>query len=357
MAHSFIEECKNFPENRYYIVLGEMLSKLVDRDTYPDNFSFYSLGYRPASRIFSLKSHSSDLQTLESDINPDVVFTTSGPAYWRPRAPHLAGYNLPHYIYRDSPFFSELSFYKRVKWDLKGALIKYFFNKEADAYVVQTGDVNERLKELLGVEEVYTVSNTFSQYYRDPIKVADKLPERSSSEFRLLTLSAWYPHKNLEIIPEVIEVMSEKLKKEVRFVLTLPEEDFTNYFPERYRDNIVNVCPVRPEEGPSLYRECDAMFLPTLLECFSASYAEAMAMGKPIITSDLGFAHSVCGEAALYADPMNPRDIAEKIKMLFESPALQQKMIIAGKRRKSEFLNARERAQRYLEICQELINE
>lgn len=355
VAQSFIEECRNFSDHRYHVVLGEMLSELVDRDTYPDNFSFYTLGYRPATRIFSLKSHSKDLKKLEADIKPDAVFTTSGPAYWRPEALHLVGYNLPHYIYRDSPFFSRISFPERVQWDLKGALIKYFFKRDADAFVVQTEDVNERLRKLLGTGEVYTVSNTFSQYYRDPLEVADKLPRRSNDEFRLLTLSAWYPHKNLEIIPKVIDVLPGKLKEKVRFILTLPDEDFEKHFPGRYHRNIVNIGPVKPEEGPSLYRECDAMFLPTLLECFSASYAEAMVMEKPVLTSDLGFAHTICGQAALYAEPMNPEDYAEKIHRLKEDNRLREEMIQAGRMQKKKFLTANERAERYLEICQTLI--
>ena len=355
VARSFIEECRSFNDHQYHIVLGEMLSDLIDQEIYPDNFSFYSLGYRPATRVFSFKSQSKDFKRLEADIRPDVVFTTTGPAYWKPEVPHLVSYNLPHYIYRDSPFFSKISFKQRLKWDLKGALIKFFLKRDADAFVVQTDDVNERLRKLLHVDQVYTVSNTYSDYYRNPKVVANKLLPPEKDEFRLLTLSAWYSHKNLDIIPKVVEELPVKLKKKVRFILTLPDEDFEKHFPGRFHHNIINIGPVKPEEGPSLYQECDVLFLPTLLECFSASYAEAMAMEKPIITSDLGFAHTVCGDAALYADPMDPSDIANKIEMLVDNPSLKEEMINTGRERKIQFLNANERARRYLEICQELV--
>ena len=84
-------------------------------------------------------------------------------------------------------------------------------------------------------------------------------------------------------------------------------------------DTIINVGPIRIEEAPSLYKECDAMFLPTLLECFSASYVESMKMEKPILTSDMGFAWTVCNNAAIYFDPMDANDIAAKIIELFNS--------------------------------------
>jgi glycosyltransferase involved in cell wall biosynthesis len=268
----------------------------------------------------------------------------------------LAGYNLPHYIYRDSPFFTKLPLYKKAKWDAKGMIIKHFFRNDADAYVVQTSDVNNRLKKLLGIENVFTVPNTINHYYKNPNKIANKLPPRSEEEFRLLTFSAWYLHKNLEIIPLVIEALPPNLRENIRFILTLPDEIFKSKFPKKYQPYIVNVGPVEPAEGPSLYMECDALFLPTLLECFSASYVEAMAMGKPIITSDLGFARAVCKEDALFADPMEPKDIASTIKILKENKALQKELVKKGFTQLKCFPSAKERADQYLNICANLTN-
>ena len=180
VAKSFLEECRNHPEHTYHVVLGDMLDRLIDRNTFPDNFYFYSIGFRPATRVLHYKSRNRFFKKLEADIEPDVVFTTSGPAYWRPKAPHLAGYNLPHYIYRDSPYFEKISPFKRLKWDLKGRFISYFFKHDADAYVVQTDDVNQRLRRWLGTESVYTVTNTCSEDYRNPKSVNDKLPSQKA---------------------------------------------------------------------------------------------------------------------------------------------------------------------------------
>ena len=70
------------------------------------------------------------------------------------------------------------------------------------------------------------------------------------------------------------------------------------------------------ENCPKLYNQADAMFLPTLLETFSASYPEAMKMERPILTSDLDFAKDICGDAALYFNPLDSYDIANKIKTI-----------------------------------------
>ncbi len=354
VAKSFLDECKQFKENEYHVVLGTSMAGTIATASFPENFTFYTINFRPATRVFSLKSTSSFLKEIEFKSKPDVVFTTSGPAYWRPIAPHVVGYNLPHYVYPDSPFWSTLSLTKRVKWKFKQQVIRHFFKNDADNYVVQTDDINIRLRKFLQTNNVDTVSNTCNGYYFHPHPTPAKLPEKEEHEFRLLTLSAWYPHKHLNIIPDVIEMLDDDLKRRIRFVLTLPEDDFKAHFPTRYRRNIVNVKPVKIEEGPALYQECDALFLPTLLECFSASYAEAMAMEKPILTSDLGFARTVCQDAALYFDPMNPADIAQTITSLVQSGKSQKALVEKGKKRLTSFGSARSRAEQYLRICKKI---
>jgi glycosyltransferase involved in cell wall biosynthesis len=124
---------------------------------------------------------------------------------------------------------------------------------------------------------------------------------------------------------------------------------------DKYEGQLINTGQVKVEEGASLYQECDAMFLPTLLECFSASYAEAMKLQKPIITSDMGFAHTVCKEAALYVNPMDANDIALKLIELSTSHKLQQDLVTKGVKRLEVFGSSQDRAKRYLEICEALI--
>ncbi|MBK8486686.1 MAG: glycosyltransferase [Bacteroidetes bacterium] len=356
VAKSLIEEFKNFAENDYHIVLGVMLSEIIEIKSLGENFHFYNIGYRPASSISTFRKAQKYLNALEQKINPDVVITTSGPAYWNSKKPHIIGYNLPHYIYFDSPFFKIISASEKLKWRFKGLLINYFFKRDADVLVVQTEDIKHRLAKKWPYKKVTAVSNTYSASYDNPVIGNKKLPERKNDEFRLLTLSAWYKHKNLSIIIKLIDVMPPALLNRIRFVVTLPPSEFDLHFPKSYQSFILNVGPVSPVDGASLYAECDAMFLPTLLECFSASYAEAMAMKKPILTSDLGFAHTVCDEAALYFDPMNPQSIINAIASLIDNTKLKNTLIANGVRRLNYFGTAKQRAEQYLSICKEAIH-
>ncbi|GAB2680583.1 hypothetical protein GCM10027036_38760 [Flavihumibacter cheonanensis] len=350
VALSFLNECKNIGGNNYHVILGITIQKLIDKSSFPSNFYFYPISFRPATKVFSLSSHNQFFKNLEDEVKPDVVFTTSGPSYWRPKAPHLVGFNLAHHIYPDSPYFKKINLYRKLRWRVKKMLAVYFFKRDADAYVVQTEDVNVRLKALLNKSSIYTVSNTISNFYINPIIKNNCLPSKVSGEFRFLLLSAWYPHKNFEILKHIVRLLPYSYKSRVRFILTLPEEIFQQKFDKTFSDNIINVGPVNVEDGASLYTECDAIFLPTLLECFSATYAEAMVMEKPIITSDMGFAHTVCGDAALYFNPESPEEASQTICMLLDSTSLQKDLINKGKERLKIFGTAKERAEIYLNI-------
>lgn len=356
VAKSFIEECKAFPY-QFTVVLGQALSQLIDTTDFPHNFKFYKIDYRPATRVFSVKDQAAFLKKVEEETKPDVVFTTSGPAYWRPKAPHLMGYNLPHYIYPDSPFFQLLSKKQQLKWKLKGALIKYYTKRDADAYVVQTDDVKQRLKKWIHASKVTTVTNTYGNQYNAPEQKENILPKNKSGEFRLLLLSGYYQHKNIELINGIVPILKHKKHSNIKFILSLPEEEFERTIAAQAKSMVKNVGPQKPQDCPQLYRECEAVFLPTLLECFSATYAEAMKMKVPIITTDLGFAHSICEKAALYFKPLDAKDAADKILKLEQNKELQQEMIANGEQGLKKFNTAEERAKKYLEICQKILKE
>jgi glycosyltransferase involved in cell wall biosynthesis len=357
VALSFLAECKKIEGHDYHVFLSPNVGKSVEQSSFPPNFHFHQMAQRPSSRVFSLKPMSRLFSELERSIKPDCVFTTSGPSYWRPKAPHLIGYNLPHYIYRDSPFWQRVGFRERLQFNLKEILIRWFFRRDADAYVVQTDDVNQRLQAFLDKSDVHTVSNTCSAAYYDSHRCAPKLPKSQGGEFRALTLSALYTHKNLEIIRAVVDEFRRRGRPSSRFVLTIQQADYDSVFGENYIDEVVTVGPVPPSECPSLYEECDAMFLPTLLECFSASYPEAMIMRKPILTSALGFAQTVCQDAALYFDPLSAIEIVDQLERLMDSEKLKNDLIERGEQRVKTFNDAHQRAKAFLSICEGLMSK
>ena len=56
------------------------------------------------------------------------------------------------------------------------------------------------------------------------------------------------------------------------------------------------------------------------------------SLDKTILTSDRGFARSVCGEAAYYFDPLNEYSIFLKIEEMLNDKITKQKKILLGKK-------------------------
>lgn len=355
VANSFINECKIYPENEYHILLCDNIYYQLDIENFGSNFYFYKLESRPVTGLITFFKSLSYFNRLENRIKPDVVISTGDHGYWNPKAWLVVGYNIPHHVYRDTPYFDSLPLRKKLYWSLRKKF-DLFFYRRADALIVQTDDVNNRLSALIPDKPIFTVSNTVNSYYLNYKKRKINLPQKQVGEIRFLTMSANYKHKNLEIIKEVIPALTGMGVENFKFILTLPKTAFEDFKDGEVYPHIVNLGPVPIKDGPSLYEECDFMFLPSLLECFSASYAEAMAMEKPILTSNLPFAKTVCKDAAVYFDPMNPVEIASKIRNLIKNPVIQDELVQKGKAIFKHLNTPEERAKRFLEICEDQIN-
>jgi glycosyltransferase involved in cell wall biosynthesis len=348
VALSFIYECIHFSENEYHVWVGQGVAKSLDTKLFPKNFHFYFFDFGEIN-LKSIRNIQNTLAPIENKIKPNIIIATTGPSYFKSVAPQIIGFNLPLYIYPESPFLKEINWKRKVfSWIMK-KVHYFYFKRDAIAYVVQTEDVALRVKKALKTDKVYTVTNTASNYYKSWKKYENKLPQKEQGVFRFLCISSYYPHKNLELINEVVDVLEGLGHANIEFVLTLKYPDFKAKFKQSTK--IINAGPIPPEACPSLYNECDALFLPTLAECFSASYPEAMIMEKPIITTNLGFAKSICGNAALYFKPKDALSAAQAIIVLAEDEKLQKKLIEQGKNQLKEFDSPKERARKFLDLC------
>lgn len=360
VALSFINECRRFNQYEYGVIIGPSIRDILDIKSFSNNFRFFIIEYRPAERLFGFKRPDYDLKKIENEFRPDIVFTTSGPSYWRPNSPHLMGFNLPHYIYPDSPYFTKLLTPKRrMYWWLKSKFIKYYTVGFADAYVVQTDDVNFRLKKWIRSNNIFTVSNTISEYYLFSNKSQSEFEGSSKAEnkkFRILILSSYYKHKNLEIVNRIIFLMKKNNLCNFEFVFTLSSEELHKFISDENRSYVINVGHIHPKDCPALYKSSDILFLPTLLECFSANYVEAMSMGLPILTTNLGFAKTICGESALYFEPLDAKDALEKILDLYHNIDLREKLVFKGYEEIHRFGSSHLRAKRILSICSDMIS-
>jgi glycosyltransferase involved in cell wall biosynthesis len=161
---------------------------------------------------------------------------------------------------------------------------------------------------------------------------------RHRDRFRLICLTRYYAHKNLECIVEAFRVHRQELQGTVVYLTISAEQGIQARRLLRtierlgLTEQIVNLGPVAQEEIPLYFRNCHAMLFPTILESFSTTYLEAMFCRLPILTSHLDFAREVCGNAALYFDPWSSRSMADAIARARRQPKLLDELADAGRR-------------------------
>ena len=309
----------------------------------------------PASSLVldDLPSHSASARrqvlAREGEVQPDCVFTFSGPAYVRFRSFHLMGCSNPWVTHSTLMAYRSL-FPKGWADNIARNLYRAYWFTQADAWVVQTETARQGLHNRLRrpLDRITVISNTCGEHYLTQ-RGRRPFPE-PGQPVRLLSFAAPYRQKNQDLIPQVIlELARLRPGLDFKFILTLPPDHYVGRevlgLARRLgvEDRIENLGPVPVARGPELYRSCDICFLPTLLETFSANYPEAMAMGLPIVTTDLGFAHDVCGDAAVYFRPRDARSAAEAIVRLLEDRALWERLVDRGKTVLSRFPTSEER--------------
>jgi O-antigen biosynthesis alpha-1,3-rhamnosyltransferase len=86
-----------------------------------------------------------------------------------------------------------------------------------------------------------------------------------------------------------------------------------------------------------LYQAASALLFPSLEEGFGFPMLEAMSYGLPVVTSRTSALPEVGGDAALYADPRDPDEIASKAASAVEHSELRQSLIQRGLVRASQF--------------------
>jgi glycosyltransferase involved in cell wall biosynthesis len=102
----------------------------------------------------------------------------------------------------------------------------------------------------------------------------------------------------------------------------------------------------------------DIYVLPSLFEGFPRSILEAMALGKPVVATDIGGSREAVGHgvSGLIVPPKDSQALAEAIHRLVGAPLLRKSMGEAGRRMVDERFNARVNAEAHEAVYRELLH-
>jgi glycosyltransferase involved in cell wall biosynthesis len=166
-----------------------------------------------------------------------------------------------------------------------------------------------------------------------PLNVPAVAPEQPPKKFIMYTGSA-FPHKNLERLVSAFcllkeqhedlslmlvgkrEYHSKQLEKWAKKQPCHSDIHFTGFIPD--------------EELKWYYENALAYVFPSLSEGFGLPSLEAMVHGCPVVSSNSTCLPEVNGDAAVYFNPLDIQDMAEKIDQVIADKALRTKLVTKG---------------------------
>ena len=134
-----------------------------------------------------------------------------------------------------------------------------------------------------------------------------------------------YPHKNIKVVIDALKSLPD-----IKLKIIGARDYFLNKFKEQYKNNpqIEFLGYVPDNEFQKLYSNALCLVHPSLMEGFSLTGLEAMALNCPVISSNLSCLPEIYGDSVLYFDPHNPQDLSQKLKSL--TPNIRQDLIKKG---------------------------
>jgi glycosyltransferase involved in cell wall biosynthesis len=96
------------------------------------------------------------------------------------------------------------------------------------------------------------------------------------------------------------------------------------------KDKVILTDYISDEDLPLLYKLAKIFCFPSFAEGFGLPPVEAMASGVPVVVSKSTCLPEICGDAAIYIDPHDPKDIAYKINALLSDEEMSNNLIKKG---------------------------
>jgi len=162
---------------------------------------------------------------------------------------------------------------------------------------------------------------------------------------RLLHVSHYADHKNIGVMLRALEMLCETGLSDVvltttadisdaRYVISCcRNQDLATLAQPQIQARVRAVGDIPHERLPAMYWEHDIFIFPSLAESYGHPLVEAMASGVPVVAADLPYAREVCGEAALYFDPLSPTALADQLRRVIEETVLRDQLRRRGLQR------------------------
>ena len=239
-----------------------------------------------------------------------------------------------------APFDSEMIKKQNVYYQLKFNILKLLTNlsiKKARNVIFISDKARKELNLYYNLQEEKTslVYHGKSKLFKPNLdyNLLEEIKQKYNLDEFILYVSNIYRYKNFFELIQAFSLIKNKIDPNLK--LALVGKSFDNKYTEalkafvlnkEMRDRVIFFGHIPYEELPCFYTLCQLFVYPSTCESFGMTLVEAMACGAPILSSDIEPMPEICQDAAIYFDPFNPQDIAEKIQTVLSNNILLQEL-------------------------------
>jgi glycosyltransferase involved in cell wall biosynthesis len=146
---------------------------------------------------------------------------------------------------------------------------------------------------------------------------------------------AIHPRKNLVNLLKAFSIFKRRLKSSMKLVLAgrlawKNDEFLTLLNTYKYKDDVLLTGYLEEKDLAGLMGAAYALVYPSLSEGFGVPVIEAMKCGVPVLTSKDSSMEEIGEDAALYFDPRNIEDIADKLMRIYKDETERKGLIKKG---------------------------
>lgn len=295
---NFIKEIyRNEDQGKWFFILSEEVFMQVSGFICDDKCAVFKSPAKSFLSRFKIKR-------LVKKMKPELVYTSAGPTYIKFDSFHVMGCSNPYFLGPSKQAIDCLGGKLQVFIRTLHTIYQAYYFKMANHWFLQTeASMNELTRKLRVTQgSCSIIHNAVSNNFLAPN--SDFKDISSKQVIKVFVPSAYYPHKNLEIIPTIITLLNNNSNKRYEFYLTISNESFENFKRiegfEAIEAQIFNHGTYSHSDAARLYSMHDVVFLPSVLEVFSTSYIEAIAMKMPLIVPEFSFSKSICKSYPIY---------------------------------------------------------
>lgn len=207
--------------------------------------------------------------------------------------------------------------------------------RHADTIVAISGQTERDLIDIMGVdaERIKVVYQSCDPIFRQQISTEQRLSARkrySLPDKYIICIGTIEKRKNQAAVVEALKELDGNAA-DLHLVFIGRKTPYYDTVAETVKKHALEsrvhfLQGVDFADFPALYSEAIASVYMSIFEGFGIPILESLSCGTPVVASSRSSIPEVGGEAALYADPDNPSDIASQILKILTNSNLYEKL-------------------------------